>query len=229
MESFLIQKLNFLKTHTCKYCGETKHYSLFRTKSVCKDCRYEYQKKRIINKSNHRRWGEYLDKCKLSKTKNYICRRCGKTKLGIEFISKLICKECSYKSHRKYLEKVGTPMGKYWQIKHSAKRRGIFLKMEISDFVNWWNNQDRKCLYCERTEEEIKNSIDILDSRTHKLSIDRLDSFKGYTLDNIALACPRCNSIKGKFFTKNEMLEIGKIIKRKLNVQKEFNNIISNI
>lgn len=39
-------------------------------------------------------------------------------------------------------------------------------------------------------------------------SIDRKDNNKGYIMGNITLACKRCNIIKGKWFTEQEMLEI---------------------
>ena len=48
-----------------------------------------------------------------------------------------------------------------------------------------------------------------------RLTIDRKDNDRGYTIDNIVLSCNRCNMIKGNFFNEQDMLKIGKIVMRK--------------
>ena len=45
---------------------------------------------------------------------------------------------------------------------------------------------------------------------------DRMDNSLGYSISNIALSCQRCNNIKGNFFTYDEMVKIGRIIRKKL-------------
>jgi hypothetical protein len=47
------------------------------------------------------------------------------------------------------------------------------------------------------------------------LTIDRKDNNFGYTSKNIVLACDICNVVKSNIFTEKEMLEIGKIIKKR--------------
>lgn len=49
----------------------------------------------------------------------------------------------------------------------------------------------------------------------NRLTIDRKNNNGNYCIDNIVLACYRCNTIKGDFFTEQEMLKIGKIIKER--------------
>jgi hypothetical protein len=46
--------------------------------------------------------------------------------------------------------------------------------------------------------------------------IDRKDTKRGYELDNIAVACNFCNSVKGSFFSHDEFKEIAKKYIRKL-------------
>ena len=52
--------------------------------------------------------------------------------------------------------------------------------------------------------------------RLGKQASDRIDNSKGYERGNLALACLRCNAIKNNYFTKEEMLIIGKIIHDKI-------------
>jgi len=51
---------------------------------------------------------------------------------------------------------------------------------------------------------------------TIRLTIDRIDNNFGYKINNIVLACGRCNLIKSNFFSSKEMKEIGqKYVKTK--------------
>ena len=45
-------------------------------------------------------------------------------------------------------------------------------------------------------------------SKAMGFSIERKENNKGYTKNNIALACFHCNTIKSNFFTAAEMKEI---------------------
>ena len=105
-----------------------------------------------------------------------------------------------------------TPEGIYSSLKTGATSRNLEYSITKEYFVNWYNNQDKTCHYCNRTLEEIK-----LDPIGHagRLSIDRIDSTKGYIENNLVLACYRCNTIKSNYFTEQEMLKIGEIIKLK--------------
>lgn len=57
-----------------------------------------------------------------------------------------------------------------------------------------------KCYYCEITQEEITEIFNkkFIESKKFSptMNIERLDSNKGYTPDNTALACPLCNNAK---------------------------------
>ncbi len=83
------------------------------------------------------------------------------------------------------------------------------LRFSLSEFVLWHNEQDKICYYCRLPEKDLKNVDDKFNGRTSILSIDRLDSNVTYTLNNIVLACLRCNSIKSNIFSAREMRKIG--------------------
>ena len=85
--------------------------------------------------------------------------------------------------------------------------------LTFEEFRDWYDSQEKKCTYCTQSLLEIQLVPDILNKE--RLSIDRKDNAKGYTLENITLACLRCNAIKSNFFTFDQMLEVGKIVKER--------------
>ncbi|MBC7265733.1 MAG: hypothetical protein QMD76_03210 [Anaerosomatales bacterium] len=85
------------------------------------------------------------------------------------------------------------------------------LEMDIDEFCKWRKEQILKCHYCGITEAQIpqvrmKSQIQ-RDVRV--MGVDRLDSSKGYTADNLAPCCFVCNQIKGDRFSEEEMKQIG--------------------
>ena len=102
--------------------------------------------------------------------------------------------------------------GIYSTLKCGAKRRNIPMGMTRDEFVEWYKKQKQVCIYCKRSVDEIREKLDFLAKRMKRMTIDRLDNSAGYYFDNMGLCCYRCNAIKGDFFTKDEMLKIGKII-----------------
>ena len=100
-------------------------------------------------------------------------------------------------------------------LKQSSKKRNIDFLLNRDSFELWYNSTEKKCFYCERTEEEVLKTDAVMQTKCNRLTIDRVENSIGYLEDNLVLCCKRCNSIKGDFFSKDEMLEIGKIIKNK--------------
>jgi hypothetical protein len=156
------------------------------------------------------------------------CKLCKKEiiKLSIKSNNQKYCADCQ-KIHIKKYRKMNNarwylknkenrktymilPHMIYFFIKRNAKSRNIIFKIKKSDFISWYNNQKQECHYCGRTIQEVrKDKREIFKNR---LSIDRIDSNKGYTLKNILLCCTRCNIIKSNYFLEREMLKIGKIL-----------------
>ena len=109
------------------------------------------------------------------------------------------------------------PKGIYDCIKQGAKKRKIEMIMTQKEFCDWYLAQDRSCFYCKRNEADVVIEKDIIQVMAHRLTIDRCDNKVGYSIGNIVLCCSRCNTVKGNYFTKNEMLLIGNIIWEKHN------------
>ena len=125
-----------------------------------------------------------------------------------------VCKKCAYKLYTlKSIHKcLLKPNFIYKKLKNNSLIRNISFTLIEKDFINWYNSQEQKCYYCGRTLEEIRKDKRELGIKYLRLSIDRKNNKEGYTANNIALCCMRCNKIKSNYFTEQEMLKIGKTL-----------------
>ena len=98
---------------------------------------------------------------------------------------------------------------RYKRIKERARKR-LHEYLSWQEFFQWFSNQEKRCVYC--------GDDDPTRYKPHrKFNVDRKDSFKGYTIDNICLACWNCNRLKNDYFTFDEFREIAdKYIKPKI-------------
>ena len=97
----------------------------------------------------------------------------------------------------------------YSRKKANAKQCQIDFLISKDQFLNWYKAQDLKCHYCSIRPEYFHLTQDKLLLRKFNLGIDRKNNDKGYDLTNIVLSCDRCNLIKSKFFTYQDMKVIG--------------------
>jgi menaquinone-dependent protoporphyrinogen IX oxidase len=102
-----------------------------------------------------------------------------------------------------------TPAGIYSAIKYGAKVRKIHFDLKLDEFISWYKNQKRFCIYCKRLEKEL---IKDKNEKFHRLSIDRKDNNIGYIINNLILCCYRCNEVKSNVFTYKQMIKVGKIL-----------------
>jgi len=95
------------------------------------------------------------------------------------------CKECKSKlaisnGAREYNKKYWqSKKGKYIKYKHSCKNRGVKFGISFKEFEKYWQ---KPCHYC--------------NSKIETIGLDRVDSNKGYFLDNIVSCCRVCNRMK---------------------------------
>ena len=117
------------------------------------------------------------------------------------------CKQCN--SERAKLFRV-SPRGIYTRIRGRAlfeKKKPFNLDKEC--FVAWYNLQAKHCVYCGISEEDVILWQDNFNRHVRKLSVDCMINDVGYVIENLVLACERCNTIKGNMFSHEQMLEIG--------------------
>jgi len=151
-------------------------------------------------------------KCKSNKKFNQFNR--GNDKFGLHYW----CNSCCRKNWQHPKQKLSAK--KYWYssagiykaLKAHAKQRAVEFNLNKEDFIMWYEKQEKLCVYCGKSEAE---AIKDIKGVFHRLTIDRKDSLRGYCIDNIALCCSICNSIKSKYLTYSEMIKVGQIIKRR--------------
>ena len=159
---------------------------------------------------------------------NKICSRCKGTKPIDDFCYNKVakdgrnvwCRKCAAENQKKWISNNrerynkkclayhrkfrNSPRGKYRCLRNSAREQGREVAFACDEFVAWFERQKPECRYCGQSLEMNKTS-----PMTMKhLTIDRRDNSIHYTLENIVLACGRCNWIKGAWFTEQEMVEI---------------------
>ncbi len=143
------------------------------------------------------------------------CTKCGLVKPLSEFGNHRLtkdkhayrCKRCAREHARAYSE---TPAG-IWGALNAGRRHYQKKPVLISkdDFVEWYNAQPKKCAYCDIPEDDFVLLRNRYGSRAKRLTIDSKDNSVGYEVENMVLACERCNFIKSNILSFDEMRYIG--------------------
>lgn len=166
------------------------------------------------------------------------CPRCGRTLSLTEFHKNhstrdglsCWCRDCANENTRKFAK---TPSGIYTNIKSRVRYRsknprrwGMDKPFNITreEFTEWYESQPKSCVYCGIWEEDLVLISDSYNNRTPRLTVDCRNNERGYEVNNLVLACHRCNTTKNDFFTYEDMLIIGSLIKTKWEGIKETTN-----
>lgn len=78
----------------------------------------------------------------------------------------------------------------------------------FEDFLEF--TKVHECHYCDESVYWTKHYTGL---RRGGYNLDRKDNNLGYTKDNVVVCCKRCNYGKSQFFTYDEWVEIGKLIR----------------
>lgn len=101
-------------------------------------------------------------------------------------------------------------------IKSGAKLRKIKFNIDYNFIINQWDIQKGKCYYT-----NVDMNLTARKKEPFQVSIDRIDSSKGYTEDNAVLCCQSINYMKNDYSLKdftcflNKLQEALKLIKTK--------------
>jgi len=148
----------------------------------------------------------------MSQNKVRSCPECGKTyPLNRKFFSKEhgkfrnICRECvNLHNKQMYEYRFDTLEGVLYlrckKARGRARKKGMEFNLTPEFLLELWNLQDGKCFY---------SGIDMTYNRNdlYTVSVDRVDSNKGYTQDNVVLACWGVNSMKNSY-TREEFIAL---------------------
>lgn len=170
----------------------------------------------IVIDKNHSEYLLWCSKCKLDKpnkeysfsTKQYcvrsylsICKICrskansewgklNRDKANInnkKYIDKF-SKEQKFEVYKKYTDKHYI---KYMfnTLKWNAKKRNLEVCIDVEFIIDLFNKQNKKCFY---TGDE----MNLIQSDPNVMSVDRIDSSIGYSVDNCVSCCTICNMMK---------------------------------
>lgn len=201
----------------CVECGEEQIIlNSHKERCVCKNCR--------INKNNDEYIGKifgtylvdsYSHTIKNSKYFNVICQKCkSESKKTLKTILAKVstCSKCKGNSKIPTLD---APINcvKYGYITGAQDRN---LEFDLND-LEFRNLISGNCHYCgsEPTEYSGDKQFNKTNQNFIRNGIDRIDSTKGYNVDNCVSCCKKCNQMKSNY-DKNEFLN---------HINKIYNNV----
>lgn len=117
------------------------------------------------------------------------------------------CKSCVYIAQKKHIESSYQNFLKdrLLQSEKRAKIKGFLHTITIDDLLHIWDLQRGLCSY---THSSLQHTVGhaYYNKNPYAVSIDRIDSTRGYTLDNIQLICGHVNTMKGQL-TESDFFE----------------------
>ena len=107
------------------------------------------------------------------------------------------CKECCRAGSARSLEKINSTIEGRARIflrnaKNSAAKRGQIFGLTVFDIAKCWHAQKGVCAYSGR-------QMTLEAGQLNTVSIERIDSTVGYTLENTILVCQAINQMKSDF------------------------------
>lgn len=142
---------------------------------------------------------------KISQENKMVCRTC-KTEKNLDLFAKrknieylmwvTECRLCENTRKNKVAQKRANEKGLEWNINqilrsinNRTKKSKLIVDIDLTYLIELFNNQNGVCPYSGR-----KIQFDI--NSQERLSLDRKDSTKGYTKDNVVWCCWQANNIK---------------------------------
>jgi hypothetical protein len=183
-ECYLIDKTWYVDVQ-CK-CGKIKKQptSSLKRLSQCKKCNAieKYRKYKTGDKKHNLTVIDYLDSCGNSHSQIKVKCDCGNTSniSTYHFGKTKMCKKCFLSkngiNHPSYKGTKNITKTYFSQIKLNAKKRNLSFNLTINDLDKVLKKQNFYCYL----------SGQIIGVHNKTASLDRIDSTKGYTKDNIA-------------------------------------------
>ena len=147
-----------------------------------------------------------------------------------EFLELCIVEQLDYKTITEKLNVPRTTLTTWYEeLKEErikiAEIRNLWTRKKLiisfNDFYKWYLSKDKKCVYCDITEQEIKQLLASgrlktkrIATRGKKLELDRKEPDLPYDdLDNLVFACYWCNNAKTDTFTSVEFKQVGEVFK----------------
>jgi len=123
------------------------------------------------------------------KWRSHICRYCRSKREAARTIRKR-----KIKFSRAWFDR------RFCRLRRNARDRNIKFELTFEEFCRIRTYKNERCFYCGTTRGPF--------------SIERLDNTKGYTISNCVVACWRCNKMKSKDYTMEEMRILGGALRK---------------
>ena len=202
------------KTKTCTKCDESKPLSAFSllTKANgekahnahCKECRNKASKQK--NNKRKDEGNKYCQGCDHQLHVNNFAS-CKTNNDGLQ----TYCKDCKHKINQTHFSTFDGFINKlFLSLKHNTASRSKKLSIEITenDIKELYEKQKGLCALTgiKMTHLAYQNDISNRKINNHNISVDRINSSKGYTKDNVQLVCAAVNIMKSDFIEDDLLL-----------------------
>lgn len=97
---------------------------------------------------------------------------------------------------------------KYRALQFRSQAKGMPFLITRDEFSHWYGRQEQRCAYCGLADLVHDDKPFGGGRKSGFFSIDRRDSNLPYVVENMVLACVRCNRLKNNFFTYDQWKEI---------------------
>lgn len=139
----------------------------------------------------------------------FICKNCpSEIRAQTSFLKKHTghCRKCSVESRRK------DPLKRtYERMKlNNSRKRNLNFDLTFEEFK--FISQVSSCCYC---GQDVK--WDVRGQSFDKYNLDRKDNNRGYIIDNVAVCCTECNTMKRDFYSFEEF----QLIRRLLDISRK--------
>jgi len=201
----------------CRYCSGDEIHIDGQTESFkfCKECKQDLPKSKF---GTGKKIPSCCTSCRSKKNKklNYPrkigkkrCPAC-KLELSTEHFSSNkttkdgltgTCKICKQNMNKRYLSTFNSHMNYIFSaIINRAERKKLSVEITKDDIISLYYKQNGICVLSGKRMlfEHNKNETNQSIVNPWNISVDRLDSSKGYSIDNIQLICTIINMTKGK-------------------------------
>ena len=202
----------------CNDCGTIRWINPsnpYYKKGVCRVCNEQHYKEQVLSIENDTFKVLSIDKEGTAKntrhTKYFVqCKKCGKifsrrASVIRKSLNSIICSNCRRLRNNRPLSVI--KYKEYCYYRSGAKSRNLEWDLTEEQFANLIN---KNCYYCGEVPSK-RQSVSYKDNYELVNGIDRIDSTKGYTIDNCVPCCSKCNSMKSNLKKDDFLQHISKI------------------
>lgn len=184
-------------------------------KGICRNCNEQHYREQVLNIENDTFKVLSIDQEETAKnsrhTKYFVqCKKCGKifsrrASVIRQSLNSIVCSNCRKLRNNKPLNVIRYK--EYCYYRSGAKHRNLEWNLTEEQFANLIN---KNCFYCgelpsKRQSVSYKTDYELVNG------IDRIDSTKGYTIDNCVPCCSKCNLMKNNLKKEDFLQHISKI------------------